>query len=72
MLAFCCLSLARPATTLAAATTATDALEAADDAAMGGDRTAIAIRKETKASTVDLFRQLGLRSKTRGTTIAPS
>ena len=44
--------------TVAAATTATDALEAADDAAMGGDRTSIAIRKETKASTVDLFRQL--------------
>ena len=44
--------------TLVQATTGTDALEAADDAAMGGDRTSKAIRKQTKASTIDLFRQL--------------
>ncbi len=52
--------------TLAVATAATDALEAADDAAMDGGRVEIAIRKQTKVSTIDVFRQLASSVQNQG------
>jgi hypothetical protein len=55
-----------PSPTPAATTTSVDALEAADQAALNGDRIALSARKAAKADTVDTLRQLAAYIQNQG------